>query len=290
MNRSSKLFIAAVVLAAGYGVASLLGSPNAPYLIRPQQGGESVTHDGSRPADLPRDNAIANRVGGVRLLPDLSTGAPATASEAPIAHAASDAFSERLNPTTMVPLPLLSEAPVPSPAHPAAAMAIAPPPLNPVEPAAPLNEPPAGVRAKLSDTNPRPLWTPEPAQPLTTLPTANIARPVSESNGRQELPPTAQRSGPAIRERPAEISRSGSAQSVAAEFLKPKLPATPSLPVETAPPRTHRIVDGDSLPKLAKRYLNDRERSGEIFAANRGLLTNPDLLPIGAELTIPANR
>ena len=35
MNRTSKLFIAATLLAGGYGLASLMGSPRAPYL--PQQ-------------------------------------------------------------------------------------------------------------------------------------------------------------------------------------------------------------------------------------------------------------
>jgi hypothetical protein len=39
---------------------------------------------------------------------------------------------------------------------------------------------------------------------------------------------------------------------------------------------------------LAGRYLDDPHRSGEIFEANRGLLSDPDLLPIGTELVIPS--
>lgn len=50
---------------------------------------------------------------------------------------------------------------------------------------------------------------------------------------------------------------------------------------------THVIVDGDTLDVLAGRYLDDSSRSGEIFEANRHLLTDPNALPIGAELTIP---
>jgi nucleoid-associated protein YgaU len=50
----------------------------------------------------------------------------------------------------------------------------------------------------------------------------------------------------------------------------------------------HRIVDGDTLPQLAQRYLGSAERQGEIFEANRGVLSSPDLLPIGAMLKIPA--
>ena len=46
-------------------------------------------------------------------------------------------------------------------------------------------------------------------------------------------------------------------------------------------------MDGDSLAKLAGRYLDDPRRSEEIFTLNRGVLSDPELLPIGAELKIP---
>jgi nucleoid-associated protein YgaU len=59
-------------------------------------------------------------------------------------------------------------------------------------------------------------------------------------------------------------------------------------PRPTSPPVRHRIVDGDTLPQLAQRYLGSAERQGEIFEANRGVLSSPDLLPIGAMLKIPA--
>lgn len=52
-------------------------------------------------------------------------------------------------------------------------------------------------------------------------------------------------------------------------------------------PRTHKIVDGDTLPALAERYLGSAARAGEIFTANRDVLLDPELLPIGAELKIP---
>jgi nucleoid-associated protein YgaU len=51
--------------------------------------------------------------------------------------------------------------------------------------------------------------------------------------------------------------------------------------------RVHKIVNGDSLPSLAKRYLGSEDCAGEIFEANRDLLTSPDALPIGVELRIP---
>jgi hypothetical protein len=53
-------------------------------------------------------------------------------------------------------------------------------------------------------------------------------------------------------------------------------------------PRTHTVVDGDSLARLAGLYLDDPRRGGEIFEANRGVLSDPELLPIGAELVIPS--
>jgi nucleoid-associated protein YgaU len=51
--------------------------------------------------------------------------------------------------------------------------------------------------------------------------------------------------------------------------------------------RSHKIVDGDTLAALADRYLGSAARANEIFNANRDVLSNPELLPIGAELKIP---
>ena len=52
-------------------------------------------------------------------------------------------------------------------------------------------------------------------------------------------------------------------------------------------PHTHRVIDGDTLPSLAQRYLGSPTRAREIFDANRDVLSDPELLPIGAELKIP---
>lgn len=50
----------------------------------------------------------------------------------------------------------------------------------------------------------------------------------------------------------------------------------------------HEIQDGDTLDKLAKRYLGDSGRALEIFELNRDKLKNPHLpLRIGEELRIP---
>ena len=53
-------------------------------------------------------------------------------------------------------------------------------------------------------------------------------------------------------------------------------------------PRTYVIHNGDSLERIAARYLGDESRALEIFDLNREVLANPYLLPLGAELTLPA--
>jgi nucleoid-associated protein YgaU len=55
-----------------------------------------------------------------------------------------------------------------------------------------------------------------------------------------------------------------------------------------ARPTMHTVVDGDTLAKLAQRYLGSVDRQGELFEANRQLLADPELLPIGAVLRIPS--
>lgn len=54
--------------------------------------------------------------------------------------------------------------------------------------------------------------------------------------------------------------------------------------------RIHKIVDGDTLEALAERYLGSVDRADEIFEANRELLSDPKVLPIGVELRIPPRR
>jgi nucleoid-associated protein YgaU len=52
----------------------------------------------------------------------------------------------------------------------------------------------------------------------------------------------------------------------------------------------HVVVDGDTLTKLAMRYLGRAEAYQEIFELNRDVLASPDLLPIGAVLKIPPRQ
>ena len=73
---------------------------------------------------------------------------------------------------------------------------------------------------------------------------------------------------------------------------EPLLPSAGEEPVPTADKpsplwRRHRIVEGDTLPSLAQRYLGDASRSGEIHVANIDRLMNPEILPLGVTLLIP---
>jgi nucleoid-associated protein YgaU len=82
-------------------------------------------------------------------------------------------------------------------------------------------------------------------------------------------------------------------RDAASRILEPDFsqvaPSTP--PVVTRPVwRKHRIADGDSLELLALRYLGDKARANEIAALNRDVLSDPSLLPIGRELTIPGEE
>lgn len=67
-------------------------------------------------------------------------------------------------------------------------------------------------------------------------------------------------------------------------------PTTSKVSVEEWPAElVHVVANGDTLEKLAERYLNDAGRALEIFDLNRDQLSNPHLLPIGVELRVPRN-
>lgn len=52
-------------------------------------------------------------------------------------------------------------------------------------------------------------------------------------------------------------------------------------------PRTHVIMDGDTLDSLARRYLHDATRAEEIYECNKDRLHSPSELTIGTRITLP---
>ncbi|MBA4106777.1 MAG: hypothetical protein C0485_13560 [Pirellula sp.] len=65
------------------------------------------------------------------------------------------------------------------------------------------------------------------------------------------------------------------------------LPGIEAVEASAASERSYIIQEGDSLERLAQRYLGDQGRAVEIFDLNRQVLENPHILPIGTELKIP---
>jgi len=56
---------------------------------------------------------------------------------------------------------------------------------------------------------------------------------------------------------------------------------------DAAASRRHRIAEGDTLRRLAEKYLGNPERYLDIFQANSDVLFDPRLIPIGVEIVIP---
>jgi nucleoid-associated protein YgaU len=90
---------------------------------------------------------------------------------------------------------------------------------------------------------------------------------------------------------PPEGSRiaTNSPPPTASSFSPPRQPAASIKPLVELGGReqSHRIADGDTLDRLAERYLGRADRSLELYDYNRDVLSRPDVLPIGAELRIP---
>lgn len=50
----------------------------------------------------------------------------------------------------------------------------------------------------------------------------------------------------------------------------------------------HTVSAGETLSKLAKQYLGDANRYMDLFNANKGTLTDPNMIKVGQRLNIPA--
>ena len=123
----------------------------------------------------------------------------------------------------------------------------------------------AGSESSPAGAQSRPLPA-APGEPPRSLPT--IVTPADQPAPPPELPKCYPSNGQPV------STRWGTS-------LREMLPETAS-----APP-THKVIDGDSLALLAERYLGSASRAMEIYEANRNVLAQPEILPIGAELKIP---
>jgi hypothetical protein len=167
---------------------------------------------------------------------------------------------------SQVALPAQTETPLTAALAPAPSPAVTPtPPLvvTPTETPAPLD----GQRSPLASV------------PATNVGlTAGVGMPTSVAPlTPAHAPPTAIASDP-LTTLPA-VNASGGRPVYMTDATTNEAPA--------APYEIHVVHEGDSLERLAERYLADGGRSLELFDLNRDVLDNPHLLPIGAELKIP---
>jgi hypothetical protein len=162
---------------------------------------------------------------------------------------------------------------------------------------APSGTAPAGFAMPRLNIPPPPGYPPFPANAPPIA--ANENRAPTRGDDRTGVHPDRQASGNALTSSVAAtstISGSRPEPSSAAE-LQPVVTSRsdggqvpPNSPAENLPPPQrwllHTISDGDSLPALSRRYFGAEDRWQVIFNDNSDLLTDPELLPIGAKLRI----
>jgi nucleoid-associated protein YgaU len=275
VNASKKILLAAVIVAAGYGAATFCGRPNAASL---------PPH--ASPADSSRLQQQAT--GGVPLATSVLP-APTLLSNARLVPDGSDDSAEQTTnskPPSVLPLTNTGNiASVPQTTD--FPLAESPPPFHAVSSGEHFQAEP---RARLRDEAPRPLGFTAPPDatvsritPLAAPPRAPDTTPINFGRAEKSVDSSIGESQPLGSLSAAQTATWNA--PLTGERLTP-IPIRPS--TEPEEPRTHIVVDGDSLAKLAGRYLDDPHRADEIYQLNRELLSDPELLPIGVELTMPA--
>jgi nucleoid-associated protein YgaU len=78
--------------------------------------------------------------------------------------------------------------------------------------------------------------------------------------------------------------QSGSSTS-APDFSNVKSGSSTTAP---AAAQSYTVVSGDTLSRIAKKFLGSANRWHEIFDANRDQISNPDMIRVGQVLKIPA--
>ena len=82
------------------------------------------------------------------------------------------------------------------------------------------------------------------------------------------------------------VDTRGAGSAPAADFSDVSATSS-SAPVERE--RTYTVVAGDSLSAIAKREYGDASQWRRIYEANRGSISNPDLIHPGQVLNLPAD-
>ena len=83
-------------------------------------------------------------------------------------------------------------------------------------------------------------------------------------------------------EKPMNQVRPGTPQGGMIDPLKQQKPAS-SMPTNEA----YTVKSGDSLSKIAQQYYGDAKQWRKIYEANKGQISNPDMIQPGWKLVIP---
>ncbi len=271
------MFLAVGLLAAGFYSASLFGSPDS------SSGGSGAR--GEKPPE--RLEPIDNHT----LMP---TSAPSTwdGNIAQATHTSGDPNASE-NGSSATSHQVARPTWLDRPAAPPAGTSVAVPEIRSQSPAAapqqssvatawPPGSPATG--SQFGSLAPPPLLpsqhsasamvaAPFPDRPVTSAAESSVFTPTPSAFAPAEAPPV---TGPSFSHFDAWNA------PAAPPSLQPSPPVT--FPDE---PIWHVVADGDSLPKIAERYLRDATRAREVYNLNRDVLDSPDLLPIGTELRIP---
>jgi nucleoid-associated protein YgaU len=272
---TKKILLAAAFVAAGYAIASQLGAPQLQIIRRPQPLADAAP--ASKPvAEAPISLPSRLSDAGARLVPDVQ---PLAASDDTRRN-----VEEVRNPFENLRHNELELASVVAPPL-AGGAAIDAPTTTRFAP-----------HATLRNEAPRPLIS-EPREQVTVK---NVRQPAAiganlghegallggaSSSASTPVIQTQYSQDGAQFDETAPAAENVAGQVSSSDHYSPLPPAQITLESHS---RLHIVVDGDSLAKLAERYLDDAQRASEIYELNRHVLSHPDVLPIGAELTIPS--
>lgn len=150
----------------------------------------------------------------------------------------------------------------------------------------PVGNEPAAWTAPAADVTPQitvgdPFMPPAPPQPLPRVPLELMGSgPEFTGTYRStlDLPPPPLLDGP--EPPPAQVA--WTTQPATA----PRQSDVQTIPAALVPP-TYIVRDGDDLTSIATRFYGHPAAAGAIWTANRRVLSDPEVLPIGGELTLP---
>jgi hypothetical protein len=281
VSRFQKIFLASTLVVCGFGVAKFLGQPVVPRQVFNSRNTQPL----ATPVVLQTASSAAGgtqAAGRVRLLPDLASVHGDTSA---MSVAAATLDPPRLGNSLVPVLATNDRTDISAASRPADFAPIASTPIGDI----------SLPRARLRNEAPRAVGI-DPQSP------AAIHRTPSEDvTGTDPYKVADAKTAPPAWSAPQLLNvghwdaGQSTPNALPASYTAPEYngsgrPIAPPpwpAPEEAAEARTHIVADGDSLERLASRYLSDPQRSREIYELNRDVLTAPDLLPIGAELKIP---